>query len=234
MAESNRGTDGEWTPPYIAWRTLLNLFEKLESNQPPQIDKTFLSGSNQSRTQTMNALKSLELIEEDGSLTPAILSIVEAGTERPKAVRELLSRFFEEPIRLGSVNGTQQQLDQAFSDYGISGSTLRKAASFYLKAAAYAELPLSPNFKTPSRTRTKSSTPRKRRPKAPKNGTDGGGASRNASASGDSSLATLKTRYIEMLMQRAEEQDDLDDSLLDRIEGLLGMESGQPDEDRED
>ena len=210
----------EWTPPYIAWRTLLNLIERLETTAvPPQIDKTFLKGSNQSNTQTINTMKSLGLIEDDGSVTPSLILLVEAGTERPAAVRKILEGFFQEAIRLGKVNATQQQLDMAFDDYGVSGSTLRKAVSFYLKAAAYAQMPLSPHFKTPS----KSSGPRKRRRPIR-------GATPPASAT-DAGQPALKTRYIEMLMEKANGQDELDAELLDRIENLLDFEPLAADED---
>lgn len=219
MSELSRDP-AAWTPPYIAWRTLLNLIERLETDMPPQIDKTFLKGSNQSNTQTMNALKSLGLVGPDGSVTPRLIGLVEAGTSRPAAVRKMLEEFYLEPVRLGTVNATPQQLDKAFEEYGVSGSTLRKAVSFYLKAAAYAAVPLSPHFKTPS----KSATPRKRRPR-PARTADSPNTSNGASG-GDSNTATLRARYIEMLMKKVEGQDEMDSELLDRIEGLLDL--GQP------
>jgi hypothetical protein len=192
---------------------------------PPQIDKTFLAGSNQSRTQTMNALKALELIEDDGSLTEDLIALVKAGKGRPAAVARVLERFYPEPVRLGTVNATQQQLDKALEDYGVSGSTTRKAVSFYLKAADYANVPVSPHFKTPSK-----STPRKRRTKkAPRRPT--GTARTNGT-----NLTDLRLQYIEMLMNRAKE--DFDAELLDRIEGLLDFpqqdEPEATDEDDED
>jgi hypothetical protein len=224
MAENDETQEPKWIPPYIAWRTILNLVERLETNMPPQIDKSFLKGSNQSNAQTMKALKALELIEEDGTVTPSLIRLVEAGAERPAAVRALIEKFYPEPVGLASINATQAQLDKAFEDYGVSGSTLRKAVSFYLKAAAYARVPLSPNFKTPTKT---APTARRRRARsAPANGQGtnaGNGAAAEKAPAGPPDLETLKTRYIEMLMGRVDEADDLDTALLDRIEGLLGL-----------
>ena len=225
--ETEDQADGrsEWTPPYIAWRTLLNLIERLETTAvPPQIDKTFLTGSNQSNTQTINALKSLGLIKDDGSVTPSLIRLVEAGTERPAAVQKVLEGFFQEAIQLGKVNATHRQLDMAFEDYGVSGSTRRKAVSFYLKAASYAQMSLSPHFKTP----LKSSGPRKRR-RSIRGVTPPASAPASSSVT-DASLPALKARYIEMLMEKANGQDELDAELLDRIENLLDFEPLAADE----
>ena len=211
MSDAEHGTENGWTPPYIAWRTLLNLIERLETNTPPQIDRTFLTGSNQSRTQTLNALKSLELIKEDGTLTDSLMELVEAGSERPAAIRRMLEKFFPKPVELGKVNGTHQQLEDAFEEYGVSGSTLRKAVSFYLKGAAYAKLDLSEHFNKPSATRAN-----RKRTGAKKKGATG-----KAAAKGTENGPALTTKYIEMLMAKAESQDEMDPDLLDRIESLL-------------
>ncbi len=216
MSDTENGKAAGWTPPYIAWRNLLNLIERLESNMPPQIDRTFLTGSNQSRTQTMNALKSLELIGPDGSLTERLIGLVEAGANRPETVRKMVETFYPEPVRLGTLNATQKQLEEAFAAYGVTGSTTRKAIAFFLKAATYGKVPLSPNFKTPANpTRT-----RKARPTKKKDEEAEGSASTNSSSD---PAGSLQARYIEMLMTKVEAQDEMDDDLLDRIENLLAL-----------
>jgi hypothetical protein len=222
MAATNEDSGTAWTPPYIAWKTLLNLIERLETDMPPQIDKTFLKGSNQLNAQTMNALKSLGLVGDDGTVTQSLIDLVDAGVNRPKVVGEMLGRFYAEPVRLGTVNATPKQLDDAFALYGVSGSTLRKAVSFFIKAATYAEVPLSPHFKTPARS---TSVPRRRRPRVPANNNAAEmPADRATNAGANTNVDGLRARYIEMLMKKAEAQtDQMDEELLNRIERLLDL-----------
>lgn len=217
---ANAGERG-WTPPYIAWQNLLSLIERLETDMPPQVDRTILTGSNQSRTQTLNALKALDLIGEDGSCSATLKEIVEAGERRPEVVRELLEHFYSEPVRLASINATQMQLEKAFRDYGVTGSTARKSIAFFLKAAKYADLPMSPHFKTPPARRESGPRASRRRKKPAQKR-----ASSQKSAVAED-VSSLRVRYIEMLIKKVEESDDMDGDLMDRIEQLLNDRGGR-------
>lgn len=156
-----------WTPPYISFNTVTTLWERMAKEAPPpRIDKSYLdtfSGGYQS--QVIAALQSIDLLEEDGSVTDRLKRLVGGSAEeRKQVVAEVLQEFYSEPIRLGEINATQQQLEEWFRGLGIQGSTLRKAVAFYLKAAEFAGVPVSPNFKTPRVT----TTTRKRRKPTPK------------------------------------------------------------------
>lgn len=215
MENAKNDTQAEWTPPYIPWTKIPKLIQQLESDRPPRIDRTVLTGSNQVRSQTFNALVSLGLIREDGSYTEVFDHLIKDPEDRVGTVRGLLQHLYPEPIELGRTNGTQLQLDQAFGKYRASGSTRRKAIGFFLNAAEYAEIPMSPHFKVPSVPRK--SAPRKTARKGKK--PDGGDV---PPPSKDSpTISSLRARYIEMLMKKVDTQDDLDDPLLDRIERLL-------------
>lgn len=226
-----------WTPPYISWRLLLRLVERLESNRPPRIDRTVLTGSNQSKSQTILALKSLELIDQEGALTASFTQLIEAGDRRPAVVHALLERFYEGPVELGRVNGTQQQLEEEFRRYGVSGSTVRKAISFFLKAAEYAELQTSPHFRVPPAPRR----PKKPQPPSPppppksESGTEvpaklvgaSPGHERPETGGTLESIESLRVGYIKMLVESvrpdAESPGNFDSDVLDRIERLLGF-----------
>jgi hypothetical protein len=156
--------DTKWTPPYVSFRTILNLLTRMADNGiPPQIDRSFLSGSEGGKTQVITALRSLGLVEQDGRVTELLIDLVQKPQERPALIAGLLREFFPKPVDLGLVNATQRQLEDAFAEYGIRGDTMRKAIAFYLRAAEYADVPLSPNFRTPSITAT-GTRPRKSRP----------------------------------------------------------------------
>ncbi len=215
MENAQNDAQAEWTPPYIPWSKVPKLIQQMESNRPPQIDRTVLTGSNQVRAQTFNALVSLGLIMEDGSFTEIFDRLIEAPDDRVAAIRELLQRHYPEPIELGRTNGTELQLEQAFAKYGVTGSTRRKAIGFFLKAAEYAEIPMSPHFKVPA-------VRRKRAPRKPTGNTRQPGSGDGPTPETDHpTVSSLRARYIEMLMQKVDAQDDLDDPLLDRIERLL-------------
>lgn len=99
---------------------------------------------------------------------------------------------------------------------GIGGDTLRKAVAFYLQAAKYAGHPLSKYFKTPAFIAKSSGGPRRQRAAANNNSGD------EEEETSPMAPVDPKTRYLEMLMERAANSDELDTTLLDRIEKLLG------------
>jgi Family of unknown function (DUF5343) len=217
-------------PPYISFRTLLNLIERMaDEDVPPRIDRSFLSGlSGGYQTQVLAALRSLGLMEDDGRVTTRLQALVDQPEQRATIIGAILRERYPEAIALGEEKATQGQLEEQFKAYGISGATLRKAIAFFLHAANFAGIPVSPFFKTPSATQAGTSTRRRTtRPRVtPKDtGGDSGG--------GVTQADQLRTRYIEMLMKRVEEQDDIDDRLLDRIEALLGYRESLPPEEDE-
>ncbi len=232
-----------WTPPYISWRLLIQLVERLEGNPPPRIDTTILAGSNPTRAQTKLALKSLELIDQEGALTESFTTLIEAGGNRPVVVRSLLERFYPGPVKLGRVNGTQQQLEEEFRGYGVSGSTVRKAISFFLKAAEYAELPTSPHFRVPPAPQRskKRPPPSPSRPSKSESATVAPvqhdvGTSHERPETGETteSIELLKVKYIRILVESvrpdAESPGKFDPDVLDRIERLLGFGSKEKQE----
>jgi hypothetical protein len=140
-------------PPYFAFKTLTNMIVKMEEHGPPtRVDRTFLTGmSGAGQTQFIAGLRSLGLIEEDGAVSASLVELVSKPDERPALVGQLLRGRYPEAVELGRTNTTTGELVEVFNGYGVQGDTARKAIAFYLQAAKYAgDVPLSPNFKTPS------------------------------------------------------------------------------------
>jgi hypothetical protein len=153
-------------PPYFAFKTLTNTITKMEEVGPPnRIDRYFLSGmSGAGQTQFIAGLKSLGLIDEEGAVQPQFVEIVTKPDERPALIGQVLHERYPEAVELGKTNATTGELLEVFQQYGVQGDTARKAIAFYLKAAEYVgDIPLSPNFKTPSTRSSGGGT--KRRPK---------------------------------------------------------------------
>ena len=175
-----------------------------------------MSGGYQS--QVIAALRWLDLIGENGEIKPILVGLATTPDQRPQVIGELLRTHYQSVFALSNSNGTQCQLEEEFRKFGVSGSTLRRAVAFFLHAARYAEISVSPHFKIPPAPNNGKPSIRKRR-------ADKGAASEEQQpttlAERDPS-SDLRTRYIEMLLDKAESQEQMDSALLDRIETLLG------------
>lgn len=141
------------SPPYFAFKTLTNMLAQMEEHGPPnRVDRSFLSGmSGAGQTQFIHGLKSLGLIDEDGTVQPRLTEMVTMPEKRPVLIGQVVRDRYPEAVALGNGNATTGELVDVFRDsHGVQGDTARKAISFYLAAAKYAgDIRLSPNFKTP-------------------------------------------------------------------------------------
>jgi hypothetical protein len=165
----------------------------------------------------LNALKWLGLIDQDGNVQKVLKDMVAAkGDARKSLMRGVIESKYVWIAPLSAANATLQQLEKSFEDQGPTGSTVRKCIVFYLEAAEYAAIPVSAHFKVRGYiSKTGRSTPRPSRPKGEPTPPTPPFTPSTQGATVDS----LKVRYIEMLMKKAEENDDAE--LLDRIEKLL-------------
>jgi hypothetical protein len=148
-------TSGDtFTPPYIPFQTLLTFLDELAANDiPPRIDRTMLghmSGTTQSFL--LATLRSLGLIGDNLDVQPELEALALDSSGRPERVGGLLRRYYPEQIRLGQATATAGQLQESFREYGLSGDTVRKAIRFFLHAADYAGIKLSPYFGTATTT----------------------------------------------------------------------------------
>jgi hypothetical protein len=132
--------------PYISFRTLLNLLERLEPEPPPKIDKSVLSYlSGGYATQTLAGLKALGLINDDGVPTDLLVSLVTVPAMRRQLMSDVWHSAFSAVFRaIQPEKATAGQLDDTFATaYGVTGETKRKAVSFFVHGAQYGEIPLS-------------------------------------------------------------------------------------------
>jgi Family of unknown function (DUF5343) len=163
--------------PYMSWGSFENLIDRFaRDGMPPRIDRSIVAGSEGQKTQVLNGLRWLELIEEDGSPTATFDQIVKAE-DRSAELGKLLREKYARQITLGEQNASQRALDESFQP--LTGETARKAASFYLKAAKYAGLPTSPYFKVPRTRRAKPASAGKTGAKSKGQTGAGGGRSRD-------------------------------------------------------
>ncbi|MDX6697696.1 MAG: hypothetical protein QOE65_1093 [Solirubrobacteraceae bacterium] len=158
-------TPPDFSPPYVPFRTLLNAIQRMQDEgMPSRLDRSYLSNLPWStQNHFLAACRALGLTDNDGKPTRLLVQLVEEPDKRGTVFADVLRSKYPNVVSLGT-NATQEQLEEQFKPFGLGGSTLRKAVAFYLHAAKFAEVPLSPHFRSP-RTTTRQSTSR-RRPKA--------------------------------------------------------------------
>jgi len=189
---------------------------------PGRIDKTYLVGmAGGTQNQLKHAMRSLGLLGEDGKTpTQALIDLAKKPDERPQLVAGILRERYPTLVGLGQ-DATKGQLDEALGEYKLNGVTARKAATFFVSAATYAGIPLSPHIKPKDRP---TGTSASRRP---------GRRKRNAGQNGGPSVQqdgtpTDKDRmlreYFELLVEKAKQTEKPESDLLNRIERVIGIE----------
>ena len=136
-------------PPYVAFSSFLNFISKMAvDGLPDRIDKSVFGGASGSVTySTINALKFLNLIDEDGSPTELFHNLVNAQEEdRPALLRDTIQRgysfLFNGTLNLEKI--TASQFDEKIREnFDSQGSTLDKIASFFILAAKHTQIPIS-------------------------------------------------------------------------------------------
>lgn len=152
MSTDANASDG-FVPPYISYKTLLSLVERMEREDPPaRIDKSYLDNlSGGYRTQVLAGLSSLGLVAEDGTLSERLKAMVTGSeADRKRIVGDIVREHYGPVVGLPR-NATQQQMVAAFEEMSptVTGDTRRKAIAFFLNACQYAGISVSPHWKTP-------------------------------------------------------------------------------------
>jgi hypothetical protein len=212
-------------PPYIAFGTLLNQLERMErEGVPSRIDNHYLAGmAGGTRSQFKVCLRSLGLIDDDNRTTDILVQLAKNPDRRPELLAGVLRGQFPDLAALNG-NSTRGELEEVMTAHGLTNAdTRRKAIGFYLAAAEYAGIPLSP-FLRPARRVGSSTAPRRSRPAKParKSRSAAQPAQRNeVSASTQPQPATDTRRaYFDHLLTLSQQAPD-DKDLLDRIERLI-------------
>ncbi len=139
------------TPPYVSFKTFLNLIQRLKtSGIPARIDRSvlgFYSGSAQA--QVLTALKYLHLTSDHGIPTDKLTKLVGADeTARPGVMKEIVSScypfLFKDGIDLKRI--TLNQLQELFEKAGATGGTNKKSIAFFMEAAKSGKIELSPHI----------------------------------------------------------------------------------------
>lgn len=144
--ESANGDNAKSSPAaYLPFRTFVSSVEALEHGIPKQIDRTiWRSQSGVVQSQILMALRFLGFVDTADAPTPLLHDYVEQKDHRKQNMVRILRSAYADIIKHDLTKMTPKMLDDAFDAYGVSGDTKRKAVTFFLKAAKFAEIPMHP------------------------------------------------------------------------------------------
>lgn len=133
-------------PPYVPYRTFQTFLEFLQNGIPARIDRSVWGSrfSGSSGAQLMTALKSLQLIDEDGRPQLVLEELVFAEGERRRGLlRGMLQDFYTPVFELDLSRATRKQFHDAFRSFGAREGVLTKCEAFFIRAARDAGVQLS-------------------------------------------------------------------------------------------
>jgi len=140
-------TDENSTPGYLPFKTLMNTLDQLAQNMPNRIDKSAFPGqSGGAQNQLLLAFRFFGFINGDGKPTPTLLAVAVADeAARKNAFRKLIEQKYAPLISLNLTKTTPAEFAEKMTEaYNVSGDTRLKATRFFLNAATYLGIPVSP------------------------------------------------------------------------------------------
>jgi hypothetical protein len=132
--------------PYVSFKTFLNFLAWAKEYIPIQYDRSVLNRKYNGglATQLMAGLRFLSLISEDRP-TKLLHDLAEADETQQKALLASILRSSYTAIDFEQLDrATPKMLADWLRNHGLDGETLRKAETFFVSAAQYCGIKLSP------------------------------------------------------------------------------------------
>jgi hypothetical protein len=171
MAEPAPQPTSKRIPPYLAFKTFLNSLDALSQGVPPKLDRSLWKGqSGINQGLIMSAYRYFGLVNANDESTPDLALLAQHPEKRPAKLRDMIKDQYMLVLEKGDITkSTMKMLEDAFGAvYSVQGDTKQKAITFFLKAAKFADMPLSPYLLTQLREAAKK--PRRTKPR--QNGDD--------------------------------------------------------------
>jgi hypothetical protein len=134
------------TAPYLPFRTFLSSLDTFAQGLPVILDRTiWRSQAGVTQGLIMNTYRFLGLVDEEDAPTDALEAMVRQTEQRPAVLRGLIEATYGDEFGLDFSTTTPKVLEDMFVDsYAVTGATKQKAITFFLKAARFANITLSP------------------------------------------------------------------------------------------
>lgn len=160
------------TPAYLPWRTFTNTLDALAQHMPNRIDRSAFPGqSGAIQNQLLLALRFFGLTHADGRPTDTLLAVAVADeSARKAALRKLIEQKYAALFALNLMKTTPAEFAEKMTEeYKVTGDTRLKATRFFLNAASYLGIDVSPLLlRDRSKPVGNGSVQRKRRPGRPR------------------------------------------------------------------
>ncbi len=154
-------------PPYLPFKTFLSSLDALSHGVPPRIDRTlWRSQSGVTQGLIMNTYRFFALVDDEpganDSSTEELDQLAKHTEKRPETMRALMeAQYWEILADHDLTKMTMKMLEDAFEKaFSVGGGTKQKAITFFLKAAKFADIPLSPYLTSQLRATRRKRTPR--------------------------------------------------------------------------
>jgi hypothetical protein len=133
------------TPPYLPFKTFLNSLDTFSQGMPGILDRTiWRSQAGLTQGLIMNSYRFFGLVDEYDAPTEALHKMVEHPEQRPGVLRGRIEATYGDLFGNDLTTTTPKILEDMFvEEYAVTGATKQKAITFYLKAARFANIPLS-------------------------------------------------------------------------------------------
>jgi len=151
-------------PPYLPFKTFLSSLDTLSHGVPPKIDRMlWRSQSGVTQGLIMNAYRFLGLVEHDDSANEFLERLVKSNT-RTLEMKATIEIQYEDILSKHDLTKmTLKMLEDEFERcFSVGGGTKQKAITFFLKAAKFADMPLSPYLSSLLRATRKKKAVRQR------------------------------------------------------------------------
>jgi len=151
MENGKQNESQKAVPVYLSFKTLQSAVQSLRTHGLPSVlDRTaFGSRSGGEQVQILSAFKFLGFIDDANRTQPILknLVLVTEGSADEKAIlAAILKDRYANAIALNLEAATPAQLNKAIEDYGAGGSTRERSVRFFVKAAEYSGMKLSPRL----------------------------------------------------------------------------------------
>ncbi len=132
--------------PYVSFTTFINTITGLASTHPNRIDRSVFQGqSGGVVNQLLTSYRFLDLCDDHGQPSDALKGLWKADeNERKKLIKAIIQEHYPTLVQLNLAKASPAQIGEEIEKTGATGATRVKSVGFFLKAAKYAGMELSP------------------------------------------------------------------------------------------
>ncbi len=158
MADSTHGP----LPVYLSFSTFRSAVQNLRAHGlPTKLDRSaWGSRSGAEQGQIISALKFMGLIDPEGTTQESLrrlTAVPEDSPEEKRLLAELLRSRYQKVFELDLASATPKQLTDVIGDYGVTGATKDRSVRFFVRAAQYCGIPISPRLTARMKSRSAAS-----------------------------------------------------------------------------